>query len=672
MAIQAPVARMSIHARRLALASIVLLGSAAHALPLEGADDPIGPQHFFQKDRMTGASISPDGQTVALTTAPSNDDRVRLLTLNLKTMKFTPVAGYSDIDVTSFHWVNEHRLVYSMIDRKAPVGWLDSPSGLFTVNIDGSGQRPLISGEGSRSYSTPTLPMNTSFLEAVGDRTSDDIFLVKFYWNHEGAADYSELERFDISTLKLNTVPTPDHSFDWVFDRKGELRVVVTERDNHRKILARDPATNQWTELADVDRFFAGDGFDPSYIDENGTLYVQATNGGDKVAVWTYDLERHKMSDKPFLVSPRYDLYPDYLTVNGKLAGLRFDVEATVTQWIAPELKALQDKVDKMLPYTVNELSVASRGDGHFAVIRAFSDRVPSRYYLYDTQQGKLIKLGDAQPGIDPMKMASTEPVHYAARDGLDIPAYLTIPHGAERKNLPLVVMVHGGPFVRGRLVEWDPEVQFLAAHGYAVLEPEYRGSTGYGSHLFTAGWKQWGLAMQDDVADGVKWVIAQGIVDPRRVCIAGASYGGYAVLMGLVNDPGLYRCGIDWVGVTDLDLMFSEDWSDSSDTWKKYGLSKLLGDPKADAERLRNTSPVNNVYKIHAPVLLAYGGKDRRVPLEHGDRFHDALKKQPGAKIEWVVYDDEGHGWRTLKTQNDFWYRAIRFLDTNIGANAK
>jgi len=266
--------------------------------------------------------------------------------------------------------------------------------------------------------------------------------------------------------------------------------------------------------------------------------------------------------------------------------------------------------------------------------------------------------------------MSGMESVHYAARDGMQIPAWLTVPRDAPRKNLPLVVLVHGGPYVRGEFWHWNPEVQFLAARGYAVLEPEYRGSTGFGSALFKAGWKQWGKAMQDDVADGVKWAVDQGLVDPQRVCIAGASYGGYAVLMGLVNDPKVYRCGIDWVGVTDIDLMYTVDWSDLSSIWKEYGMPKLIGDPVADAAQLRATSPLRNVDKIHAPLLLAYGGKDERVPKVHGEKFRDALLKQPGADLQWVLYDQEGHGWRSVDTRVDFWNRAAKFLDKNLDAH--
>ena len=264
--------------------------------------------------------------------------------------------------------------------------------------------------------------------------------------------------------------------------------------------------------------------------------------------------------------------------------------------------------------------------------------------------------------------MSGMEPVHYAARDGLQIPAWLTVPRGAERKNLPLVVLVHGGPWTRGEEWRWNPEVQFLAARGYAVLEPEFRGSTGYGTKLFKAGFKQWGLGMQNDLADGVRWSVDQGLVDPKRVCIAGSSYGGYAVLMGLINDPQVYRCGVEWLGPADIDLLYTATWGDASDAYKTYGMPRLIGDRVADAAQIKATSPILNAGKIRSPLLMAYGGEDFRVPIEHGEKMRAALAKQSNAEVEWAVYDKEGHGWRTWATTLDFWNRVAAFLDKNIG----
>jgi dipeptidyl aminopeptidase/acylaminoacyl peptidase len=337
-------------------------------------------------------------------------------------------------------------------------------------------------------------------------------------------------------------------------------------------------------------------------------------------------------------------------------------------------MQALQAKIDKLLPATVNRVSVAAAADAPWALVHAYSDVQPSLYLLYNLQTGQLNKLGEARPDIDSRRMATQEMLRYKARDGLEIPALLTRPRGTPKgAKVPLVVLVHGGPYVRGTAWGWDPETQFLASRGYAVLEPEYRGSTGFGAAHFMAGWKQWGLKMQDDIADGARWAIAQGIADPKRICIAGASYGGYATLMGLVNDPDLYRCGVDWVGVTDIQLLYDGHWSfksDMSNEWKEYGMPELVGDPVKDAAQLAATSPLRQAARIGQPLLLAYGGVDRRVPMYHGRKFYDAVTRT-NKQVEWIEYQDEGHGWSLAKNRIDFWGRVEKFLDKNIGKNA-
>jgi dipeptidyl aminopeptidase/acylaminoacyl peptidase len=269
-------------------------------------------------------------------------------------------------------------------------------------------------------------------------------------------------------------------------------------------------------------------------------------------------------------------------------------------------------------------------------------------------------------PGMNPLQMAATRFVRFKARDGREIPAYLTLPKGAG-KNLPMVVLVHGGPWARGGHLEWNRTVQFLASRGYAVLQPEFRGSLGFGRAHFEAGWKQWGQAMQDDVADGARWAIAQGVADPKRICIAGASYGGYATLMGLIKNPELFRCGVDWVGVTDINLLYDLRFTNTSQEAKTYGLPVLIGDQVKDAAMLKANSPLENAAKITQPLLLAYGGQDRTVPIEHGRKFYAAVK-QTNPHVEWIEYPDEGHGWRYERTSLDFWSRVEKFLAQNLG----
>jgi dipeptidyl aminopeptidase/acylaminoacyl peptidase len=263
--------------------------------------------------------------------------------------------------------------------------------------------------------------------------------------------------------------------------------------------------------------------------------------------------------------------------------------------------------------------------------------------------------------------MPARDPLRYKARDGLEIPAYLTLPVGREASRLPLVLYVHGGPFVRGATWAWRDEPAWLAAQGYAVLEPEFRASTGYGRRLFQAGWKQWGRAMQDDLLDGIDHLAVRGTIDPARVCIMGASYGGYAVMTGLARDPGRFRCGVNYVGVTDLNLLFDVTWSDMAGSeFLRYAARELIGDPDKDAEQFRATSPLANVAKIKAPVLMAYGSQDRRVPLIHGERMRDALRAQ-GTPVEWVTYADEGHGFMREANRYDFYSRVQRFLAQHL-----
>jgi dipeptidyl aminopeptidase/acylaminoacyl peptidase len=256
-----------------------------------------------------------------------------------------------------------------------------------------------------------------------------------------------------------------------------------------------------------------------------------------------------------------------------------------------------------------------------------------------------------------------------AARDGLSLPVWVTTPPKGASSTAPrpTVVMVHGGPWVRGSHWEWEPMRQFLATRGFLVIEPEFRGSAGFGRRLFRAGWRQWGRTMQDDVADALGWAVKKGLADPAKVCIIGASYGGYATLMGLIRHPDLYRCGAAWAAVTDPRLMFKWSYtSNVSSEGREYSYPKLIGDPVADAEMLESVTPVLLADQIKAPLLLVMGGQDRRVLPEHGQRLRDAMKAA-GHPPEFIEYPTEGHGWLQLETQVDFARRLEAFLARNL-----
>ena len=193
-------------------------------------------------------------------------------------------------------------------------------------------------------------------------------------------------------------------------------------------------------------------------------------------------------------------------------------------------------------------------------------------------------------------------------------------------------------------------------------MQVDFRGSKGYGQRHESLGWKQWGLTVQDDITDATRWAIQQGIADPQRICLAGASYGGYATLMGLIKEPALYRCGIAWAAVTDIDLRYSVTWSDSNDYVEKFFLPLKVGDRVKDAEQFKATSPLQNAAKLRQPLLYAHGAEDLRVPMIHGTKFRDAVM-QHNQQVEWVSYPNEGHGWQRLENNIDFWTRVEKFL---------
>jgi dipeptidyl aminopeptidase/acylaminoacyl peptidase len=307
------------------------------------------------------------------------------------------------------------------------------------------------------------------------------------------------------------------------------------------------------------------------------------------------------------------------------------------------------------------------------ALVQSYSDREPGQILVYRSEGDRWQSVGRARQNVIPDQMGRMDFQRIQARDGRDLPVWLTFPPGQKlgqkpSQPLPTVVLVHGGPNVRGSTWGWSPYTQFLATRGYLVIEPEFRGSDGFGRAHLEAGFKEWGKAMQDDVADALVWAQKQGYAS-ERACIAGASYGGYATLAGLIRHPELYRCGVAWVAVTDLMLLAQGSaWveTDISALSRKHVLTKRLGDPVTEEAMLRSRSPVENADKIKAPLMLVMGEADVRVPLAHGSRMRDAMAKAK-KPLEYVTYKEEGHSFLLTETYLDFAQRMERFLAEHL-----
>jgi dipeptidyl aminopeptidase/acylaminoacyl peptidase len=664
---------------RVSLCSAILFALTFAGAPAvhAQASAPVPIERFFERPAFNGALLSPDGRSVAArSSAPGQ--RAFLVVVDLVTNQGKVVASYNDADVGSFQWVNSERLIFNVADRTVAEGDENHAPGLFAVNRDGT-QLVQLADNGyesapSRIAGRRLLPWHTYMLDDRGAQDSDYVYV-------QDIAIKTDYRTARVGLLRLNTVtglaqevtrPKQDVK-QWMLDHKGEPRIAVGSEGDVGTIHYLDPATNEWRKLTSFKLFGEGEGkLTPLAFGPDGKLYVSVRSSKDTSAVHTLDIASGKLSPEPILNTTGYDFDGNILTSRDKVLGMVFTTDATSVEWFDPAMKAVQEKVDKLLPATINLVAPPPQhATTPWLLVHAYSDAIPTTYYLFNRDTGLLNKVGDAHPGIDPKQMGRQQALNYKARDGLNIPALLTLPPGAKR-NLPLVVLVHGGPWMRGSTWGWDAESQFLASRGYAVLEPSFRGTTGFGAAHYKAGFKQWGLAMQNDLADGVRWAVAQGYADPKRVCIGGASYGGYATLMGLVNDPDLYKCGVNWVGVSDIGLMYgsAHHQSDMSDEWKRYGMPEMIGDRVKDAAQLKATSPIEQAARIKAPLLLAYGGADLRVPIDHGTKFYAAVKRT-NPNVEWVEYPAEGHGFRLPKNNIDFWSRVEKFLDKNIGPGA-
>ncbi len=649
-----------------ALLLLATIGAAS------AATGPVPLAAFFNNPAMGGVKLSPDGRHLALiVSSEGKRDRLGVVALADLTMKV--VAQFSDLDVREAEWVDSERLIFNTRDRQVGPGDAMYAPGLFAVNRDGSEQRQLaalrgnVISTGSR-IDRHVLPWHTYLLGQRGAQDSSAVYVRSLSFDYHEVRE-TKLLRLDTRSGKSTSVMQPANPRQWLLDHKGEPRLVIAIDKSIQTIHYLDPASGEWRKVAEFDVYKDGRGtIVPLGFGPDGTLYVSARiSGTDHSALHTFDLATGTISKEALMGLSGYDFSGSLVFGKERLLGVHYTNDAPATQWFDAGMKATQAAIDTLMPNTVNTLSIPQHAATPWILVRSHSDVQPSVYRLYNTETKVLVKVGDTYPKIEATRMARQDPVHYKARDGLAIPAALTLPQGAQ-KNLPMVVLVHGGPYLRGNVWGWDAQAQFLASRGYAVLEPEFRGSTGYGDKHYRAGWKQWGLAMQNDIADGTRWAIAQGIADPKRICIAGASYGGYATLMGLVNDPDLYQCGINWVGVTDINLMYK--WTpdgDLSSGYRQYGMPDLVGDQVKDAAQLKATSPVQQAARINRPLMLAYGGVDRRVPIEHGRKFYEAVKST-NKEVEWIVYQDEGHGWSLPANRIDFWSRVEKFLHTHIG----
>lgn len=631
----------------------LLAAAAAHAAP--------PPEVFFGAPDIQEAELSPSGKRVAITSA-KGAKRVGLFILDLGAGgKITRLVQPSQVDVVNVHWVNDDRLVFGYADLS---GERFGAPGLFAVNADGSDSRKLIERHyGSTDFNALDWSYRLRLVPAMRPGEANEDVLLTDYYHHA-----QSLTWLNTRTVMKRRVATeaPGANIQWLLDAHGEPHATVTFKDDRVQAYWLKPGGSKWEQLYDTT--VLKQPFQLEGVDSNGTLYVtHVPKGGSQSVLTRYDAETKTPAEPALVTTPGFD-FAGYLIKEGDITlGVRAQADGEATVWLDPRMARFQQAVDKQIPGLVNRISCRRCGQADMvAIVKSFNDHEPGKLLVYQAQppagEPRWQSIGRIREAVVPEQMAGMDFRTIKARDGRDLPVWIT--RGGDAKGpRPAVVMVHGGPWIRGNTWGWNSWGQFLASRGYVVIEPEFRGSTGYGEEHFRAGLKQWGLAMQDDVTDALRWAQKQGLASDKA-CIIGGSYGGYSTLMGLARDPDLYRCGVAWAAVSDLTLMVEGSWwvNDDGEMARRLTLPELVGDAKKDATMLAANSPVNLASRIQAPLLLVHGEDDRRVPIAHATRMRDALKAA-GHPPEWVSYPEEGHGFNKPEDQLDFARRVDVFL---------
>lgn len=593
---------------------------------------------FFKNSEKLGFSISPNGEYIAYL-APW-EKRMNIFVQQRGSDSAKRITGVTSRDIMAFFWGNDDVIIYAK-DKDG-----DENFHLYSVDKNGENEKDLTPFDGVRCNIVDELyDSETDILIELNKKTPEvfDVYRLNF-----------------VTGEMVLTAENPGNISVWEADHDGKIRVAIATDGVNNSLLYRENESEEFKTIITtnfkeslIPLFFT---FDNKYV------YASSNLGRDKSAIVKYDISDGKELEVLYQHDEVDVSHLSYSKKRKVLTAITFATWKRERVFLDSETEKIFRRLEKDLGGYEIAISDVNKNEDIF-IIRTYSDRSLGSYYLYDKINDTLEKLADISPWINEDEMCEMKPVTYQSRDGLTIHGYLTLPHGIEHKNLPVVVNPHGGPWHRD---EWgyNPEVQFLANRGYAVLQMNFRGSVGYGRKFWESSFKQWGKTMQDDITDGVNWLIEQGIADRKRIAIYGASYGGYATLAGLTYSPDVYAAGVDYVGVSNLFTFMKSIPS----YWKPYleTLYEMVGNPEKDKALMEAASPVFHVDKITSPLFIAQGRQDPRVNVNESDQMVAALKKR-GIDVPYMVKDNEGHGFQNEENRFDFYEAMEEFLAKHL-----
>ena len=596
-------------------------------------------EDFFRNPDKSSFQISPDGKHISYMKPWKT--RMNVHVVDVATNNEIRLTSSEERSVYGYGWLGNNRIGYVKDDGG------DENMHFYAVNIDGTNEIDL----------TPFENVQARII----DDLEDDPDYVIIGLNKRNPQIHDPY-RVNVNTGEMEMIAeNPGNISGWVTDHNGKLRMATTSDGVNTSLLYRKTESDEFKTILTTDFKVA---VSPLFFTfDNKNIYVASNRGRDKTAIFEFDIDKVKERE---LIFEHKEVDVSGLMYSRKrkvLTGVNYTVAKREMVFFDDWRENIQKKLESKLPgYEVGITSFSK--DETKAIVITYSDRSRGTYYYYDVENDKLKELAEISPWLNEDHMAEMKPVKYKSRDGLEINGYLTLPVGSAGKNLPVVVNPHGGPWARDRW-GYNSDVQFLANRGFAVFQMNFRGSTGYGREFWEISFKQWGKSMQDDITDGVNWLISEGIADPKRIAIYGASYGGYATLAGLAFTPDLYACGVDYVGVSNIFTLLET----LPPYWElgRQMMYEMIGNPETEKDILRAASPIFHVDSIRSPLFVAQGANDPRVKKAESDQIVEALE-QRGVEVPYMLKDNEGHGFYNEENRFDFYREMEKFLNKHIG----
>lgn len=591
-------------------------------------------EDFFKNPEQTNLQLSPDGEYISFFKPWQN--RLNIFVKKVDSPDTIQLTRYTDRNVHAYRWVNNNRIVFVKDEGG------DQFYKLFSIDKNGNGLIQLTSsGHSTVGLIDPLINDDKHILVSINER-NEEVF---------------DVYRLDIETGdKKMIAKNPGNIIEWLTDHDGKLRIAVTTDGVNHGLLYRDTEQDEF-ELIYATNF--KESFYPLlFTFDNKNLYVASNINRDKLALVEYDIENN-VEVNTIYENPEVDIDDiHYSNERQTLTAVSYITWKTEYEYLDNDRLNLQQTLEAKVPG--KEVSIPSMSrDETKMLVRTYSDKSLGSYYFYNRTTDEFKKVADISPWLKEKYMANMKPVWYKSRDGLTINGYLILPKNKEPEKLPVVVFPHGGPWTRD---SWGfcADCQFLANRGYAVFQINYRGSYGYGREFWTAGFKEWGGKMQDDITDGVYWLIKQGIADPSEISIYGYSFGGYCALMGLIQHPDLYKCGVSNSGLVDV-LDFFDNIPPYWTPFKEM-LYEMVGNENTEKDFLREISPLHNIDKIKDPVLFAQGQNDQQVNVNSTTKMVENLKER-GIPVKYILKDNEGHGFANEENKIEFYNTLEKFL---------